>query len=135
MAIKLITPQMKDLALEYLLSSNSLEIDISNRELSQYCGCLPFQVNLILEEFEKLDLLSIESTNDGITVTISAKAYDMHAHGGFTAQEELLKANINKLGYELEVLSKELEPKHLEKAEKISSIAMAVLSALTLFKS
>lgn len=90
---------------------------------------------MILEEFEKLDLLSIESTNDGITVTISAKAYDMHAHGGFTAQEELLKANINKLGYELDVLSKELEPKHLEKAEKISSIAMAVLSALTLFKS
>ena len=42
MAIKRITPQMKDLALEYLLSSNSLEIDISNRELSQYCGCLPF---------------------------------------------------------------------------------------------
>lgn len=134
MAIKLITPQMKDLALEYLLSSNSLEIDISNREFSEYCGCLPFQVNLIFEEFEKLDLLSIESTNDGITVTISAKAYDMHTHGGFTAQEELLKANINKLGYELDVLSKELEPKHLEKAEKISSIAMAVLSALTLFK-
>ena len=135
MAIKLITPQMKDLALEYLLPSNSLEIDINNRELSQYCGCLPFQVGLILEEFEKIELLTIESTNDGMTVTISAKAYDMHTHGGFTAQEELLKANINKLGYELDVLSKELEPKHLEKAEKISSIAMAVLSALTLFKS
>ncbi len=135
MAIKLITPQMKDLALEYLLSSNSLEIDINNRELSQYCGCLPFQVGLILEEFEKMELLTIESTNDGSTVTISAKAYDMHTHGGFTAQEELLKANINKLGYELEVLSKELEPKHLETANKLSSIAMAVLSALELFKS
>lgn len=134
MAIKLITPQMKDLALEYLLSSNYLEIDINNREFSEYCGCLPFQVRLILDEFEKLELLKIESTNDGVTVTISAKAYDMHVHGGFTAQEELLKANINKLGYELDALSKELEPKHLDKAEKISSIAMAVLSALTLFK-
>ena len=32
-------------------------------------------------------------------------------------------------------LSKELGPKHLETANKLSSIAMAVLSALTLFKS
>lgn len=104
MSIKLITPQMKDLALAYLLS-------------------------------EKLELLTIESTNDGTTVTISAKAYDMHTHGGFTAQEELLKANINKLGYELDVLSKKLEPELLETANKISSIAMAVLSALPLFKS
>lgn len=135
MSIKLITPQMKDLALAYLLSSNSLEIDICNHEFSEYCGCLPFQVKLILDEFEKLELLTIESTNDGTTVTISAKAYDMHTHGGFTAQEELLKANINKLGYELDVLSKKLEPELLETANKISSIAMAVLSALPLFKS
>ena len=135
MAIKLITLQMKDLALEYLLSSNTLEIDIDNRSLYQYCGCLPFQVGLILEEFERLELLTRECTNDGTTVTISAKAYDLHAHGGFTAQEELLKANINKLGYEIEALSKELEPKHLEKANQLASIAMAVLSALTLFKS
>lgn len=90
MAIKLITPQMKDLALEYLLSSNSLEIDINNRELSQYCGCLPFQVGLILEEFEKMELLTIESTNDGLTVTISAKAYECIHMGDL-----LHKAKIN----------------------------------------
>ena len=135
MAIKLITPQMKDLALEYLLSFNDSEVYPVISEVVEYSGCLQFQVNMIFDEFEKLDLISQISTNDYPIIEIKSKAYDLYAHGGFTAQEELLKANINKLGYEIEALSKELEPKHLEKAEKISSIAMAVLSALTLFKS
>lgn len=134
MAIKLITPQMKDLALEYLLSFNDSEVYPKTSEVVKYSGCLQFQVKMIFDELENLDLISQTHTSDYLIIEIKGKAYDFYAHGGFTAQEELLKANINKLGYELDVLSKELEPKHLETANKLSSIAMAVLSALTLFK-
>lgn len=126
---------MKDLALEYLLSFNDSEVYPVISEVVEYSGCLQFQVNMIFDEFEKLDLISQISTNDYPIIEIKSKAYDLYAHGGFTAQEELLKANINKLGYEIEALSKELEPKYLEKANHLASISMAVLSALTLFKS
>ena len=41
----------------------------------------------------------------------NAEAHDFFNRGGFAVQEEILIANLNKLGLELEALSKELGPK------------------------
>ena len=59
---------------------------------------------------------------------------DLHRHGGFTVEEELLKGNIEKLGLELDVLSKQLSPNYTEKATQIAQIASMVMQGLTLFK-
>ena len=70
----------------------------------------------------------------GARITVDVKAHDMWAHGGFTAQEEILKANIEKLDLQLQYLTKQLGPDYLDTASKISSIGSAIMSALPLFK-
>lgn len=57
------------------------------------------------------------------------------SHGGFTVQEEILKANIQKLSDELDLLAKQLSPNLLEKATSISAIGASIATALGLFKS
>ena len=65
---------------------------------------------------------------------MKAEISDFFNHGGFTAQEELLRANLEKLNLELLKLSKDLEPSVLEKANTITAIAGSVATALGLFK-
>lgn len=61
------------------------------------------------------------------------EANDFLLRGGFVAQEELLETNINKLLLEIDNLKKQLGPDQLETVNKLSSIASAVFSGLSLF--
>nr|DAY65667.1 MAG TPA: hypothetical protein [Caudoviricetes sp.] len=89
----------------------------------------------VLDQFQDLGLLSQQKFIGGIiNISIKAKAHDVFNQGGFTAQEEILKANIEKLNLELLSLSKNLEPNLLEKAANISAIGSAIISGLALFK-
>ncbi len=45
----------------------------------------------------------------------------------------LLKANIEKLGLELDKLAKDLAPEHLATAQKIATIGSAIMSAIGYF--
>ena len=65
---------------------------------------------------------------------LNAKAHDFYSHGGFMAQEEMLKANIQKLSNELDLLAKQLSPDLLEKASSISAIGANIIAALAFFK-
>ena len=47
-------------------------------------------------------------------------------------QEEILKGNIEKLGLEIDLLSKELSPDLLDKAQKLASFGNNILSVLKL---
>ncbi|RHU30980.1 hypothetical protein DXD68_04085 [Parabacteroides sp. TM07-1AC] len=60
--------------------------------------------------------------------------YDFFNHGGFTAQEEFLRANLEKLNLELLKLSKDIEPSKLETISSITAIASSVATTLGLFK-
>ena len=71
----------------------------------------------------------------GRIIEIKTAAHDFYNHGGFIAQEEILKANIQKLDDELELLAKQLSPNLLDKASKISALGANILSVLTYFKS
>ena len=64
-----------------------------------------------------------------LRVIPTVEAHDIVRLGGFVAQEELLKANIQKLGLEIDLLSKELASSNLlEKAQRIASIGKSILS-------
>ena len=65
---------------------------------------------------------------------LNVEIYDFFNHGGFTAQEELLRANLEKLNLELLKLSKELEPSKLETINTITSVVSNIAAALGLFK-
>ncbi|MFA6201417.1 MAG: hypothetical protein WC679_13530 [Bacteroidales bacterium] len=129
--MNLITPQLKDAILQDLINSDEIQIEYS--EYAPKYSISENNLNMILRQFDSKSLVKITSYKGGCIVRVTANAHDYILHGGFVAQEEILKANIEKLGLELELLSKELEPKLLDKAEKIASLAHNILTALRLF--
>ena len=89
---------------------------------------------MILEHFDRRGLILYQGYIGGCCINLKAEIFDFFNHGGFTAQEELLRANLEKLNLELLKLSKDLEPSVLEKANTITAIAGSVVTALGLFK-
>lgn len=132
---KPITPELKDKVLKDLVEVGMYP-SFNIRELSGEYGIDSSVLEAILDQFESLGLLKQTKCLGGrINVHMSANAHDLYNHGGFYAQEELLKANIEKLNRELLLLSKELEPKLLDKANMIANIGSAIISSLGFFKS
>lgn len=85
-------------------------------------------------QFEKLNLLKAQRCMGGTAhIALNAEAHDFFNRGGFAVQEEILKANLNKLGLELEALSKELGPKYLEKASTLTSLISSATSIIKFF--
>ncbi|MCB6971852.1 MULTISPECIES: hypothetical protein [Butyricimonas] len=129
----LITPVMKDELLSLLVANCELNTYLSSNHPKPLLDIAGSRNNLqaIFNQFCRLGLLSkgVVSSNS-ISVVVNVEAHDFLSRGGFTAQEEILKANINKLGLELESLSKELEPKFAEKASTIMTIANNILSVV-----
>lgn len=133
----LITPLIKDDVLAYLVKNHELNTLCSSTNPQPLLDISGSRNNLqaIFDQFCRLGLMKQGSVRPTCySVTLALEAHDLFSHGGFFAHEEILKANINKLGFELETLSKELEPKFAEKANVISTIAANVVTALGLFR-
>lgn len=62
-------------------------------------------------------------------IITKVEAHDLFLHGGFFAQEELLKKNIEKLLLEIE----SLKPSLPDRVERITSIAANIATAISLF--
>lgn len=136
MTYSLITPKLKDELLSALLSVGSMSVKCNVREEAKQVDTTPDIVVAVYDQFEEMGLMKQTKYLGGtVQIHITAKAHDLYTHGGFVGQEELLKANIQKLSCELELLSKNLKPDLLEKANVIGNIASNILSVLTLFKS
>lgn len=58
--------------------------------------------------------------------------HDFANKGGFAIQEEIFKANLDKLEFEIDLLRKQLSPDKLDSLNKISSIASALFGGLSL---
>ena len=100
------------------------------RDESKALGVGVQELDAMLGQFELLGLCEVMRNIGGrVDVSLNAEAHDMVLHGGFVAQEELLRKNIEKLELEL----KSLEPSLLGKVETISNIAANIATALGLF--
>ena len=129
----MITPEIKDEILGQFISSG-MRFTI-NLKLHCHNFNIPFdEFDAILRQFEKLNLLKAQRYIGGTAhITLNAEAHDFFNRGGFAVQEEILKANLNKLGLELEALSKELGPKYLEKASTLTSLISSATSIIKFF--
>ena len=125
----------KDVLLAYILASGKERYVIEYKEVFPDHEVEEFEFYLMLEQFQKMKLLeSTKRMSGGASfIRISASIYDFFRHGGFAAQEELLRSNIEKLGYELDELSKSTDKSVLERVGRISQIAASVIKALGLF--
>ena len=131
----IITPQIKDLVLADILSAEEPSFIFNYQDSKNEYGISPTYIDIILDQFVELGLIKLTYLiGSKAKITIQAKAMDLQRHGGFTVEEELLKGNIEKLGLELDVLSKQLSPNYTEKATQIAHIASMVIQGLTLFK-
>lgn len=131
----IITPEMKDKVLADLLSADFLSFTYQYKDSQEDYGFHPQYVTLILNQFREMGLIQVTYfTGYGARINVQAKAMDLYRHGGFIAEEEILKGNIEKLGLELDTLSKQLTPNHIEQASHLSQIAAAIMQGLTLFQ-
>lgn len=104
------------------------------KEIPEDCSMNEF--TSILSQFSRMGLISHYSNNySTIGLCMLVEASDFLSRGGFYAQEEILKANIEKLSKELDPLSDKLSPDLLEKANLISGIGANILSILHILKS
>lgn len=94
-------------------------------------GLDPEIVSSILDYFESIGLIDQDKFLSGeIVIEILIPAHDLVARGGFTAKEELIGKNLEKLLSEIEFL-KPLMP---EKIEFITSIVSEITAGLALIK-
>lgn len=130
----IITPEMKDKVLADLLSADNPSFDLDYQDSETEYGFAPAYVKLILDDFASKELIKVTYVmGNRARIHVKAKAMELHQHGGFVVEEEILKGNLEKLGLELETLAKQLSPDYAEKASQISQIASAVLQGLSLF--
>ena len=135
--IFLITPALKDKVLSFICANCQLEklsqakTDLIIKELE-----IDFDAfNGIISQFQRFGFLSdLNLRISDLSFVLRIEAHDFWQKGGFVANEEIFKANIQKLGYEIDKLKNELGSQHLETVSKISSIASAIFSGLSLFR-
>ena len=87
-------------------------------------------LEMILNQFESKGFITqVKCIGGRIDMILNAEIYDFHSHGGFTAQEHLLKYNIEKLLLEIE----SLKPSLPDKINVVTTIASNIATALGLF--
>ena len=131
----MITPKDKDIVLAAIASEDYSLIQVDYDEIFPSKDISKNEFRMIINQFEKLGLIKNVSAIIGgglFSLTPTADLHDMIRHGGFTAQEELLRANLEKLGYELEKLAK--EPGLSSRVAEITGIAASITTALGLFR-
>lgn len=89
--------------------------------------------NAVMIQFQRLGFIDdLNLRNTYLSFVLRIEAHDFVQKGGFAIQEEIFKANIEKLGFEIENLKKQLSPDKLDTLNKISAIASALFSGLAL---
>lgn len=124
--------KLKDKILNKIVSeSPEMTFGFDSEDSMEIFGFSPELVSSVLDYFESIGLIDQDKFLEGeIVVEILIPAHDLISHGGFTAKEELLTNNIEKLLVEIESL-KQLLP---EKVETMNSIISGIHTGLSLFK-
>lgn len=137
----MITPKLKDCIL-IVLCSYELEYERVYhlgkkdflKEIPEECSAN--EVTSILSQFARMGLIShYVNSSSTISLCLRVEASDFLSRGGFYAQEELLKANIEKLSAEIEILAKKLQPDLLEEANRLATLGASIVSVLGFLKS
>lgn len=131
----IITPHIKDKVLIAILSRENEVFLMKHEDVFPDKEISKRQFELILLQLEELGLLrKVKSHGTSFLISISANIYDFFNHGGFVAQEELLRSNLQKLDYELTKLAQEINPGLTDRVTGITGIAASIATALGLFR-
>ena len=130
----MISSQTKDRILSKFVSVSTMRCATNIKTDCKAHDLTSAEYSAIIDQFEKMGLIECSRYLGGnIMICISVDAHDFYSRGGFVGQEMLLKANIEKLGLELDKLAIDLAPEHLATAQKIATIGSAIMSAIGYF--
>jgi len=124
----LITIELKDEILKELIERNEIgyKLDYNNDANSFNISVPVFKE--ILFHFEELNFIRVvEKTMRYISITLTANAFSFYEHGGFYAQEQLLKAEFEKLQLELDAL-KDVCPERFNNITAIMANITTIMS-------
>ena len=135
----MITPKLKDEIInEILISFNESQTELIRigYDLAKDKDISELEFRVIIKQLAQYGLLSNVRNLTGCTydIRLEAKLFDFYNRGGFVVQEEILLANLEKLGYELDALSKEANPRLLDRISNIAKIAASIASAIRLIR-
>ena len=89
--------------------------------------------NAIMVQFQRFGFIEdLNLRHSDIHFILRTDSNDFSQKGGFVIQEEIFKANLDKLEFEIDVLRKQLSPDKLDTVNKISSIVSALFGGLAL---
>ena len=131
-----ISPASKDKVLNYLVAKWPLEEMIyqDTKNILVETGVDFATLKAILNQFERLGFLyQLGVGREHTCMILIIEAHDFAHKGGFILQEEVFKANIEKLGFEIDTLKEKLGPEHLETLNKISGTTNTLLAGVALW--
>lgn len=136
--ITIITAQLKDAVLLYLCNNCPPEqmINFNSSVATTFLEIDFSTLSAILTQFQRKGLIGDLNVRRDVTyLTLRVDAQDHLNRFGFFALEEIFKANLDKLGTELDNLkANTTSEKQLEKINKISAITGVLFSGLALLK-
>ncbi len=130
-----ITPAVKDKVLFHLRDNCPLEqmVYVPTKELLAETETDFQTLRAVLYQFERFGFFKeVGVGRESTSIIMYIELHDFANKGGFAIQEEIFKANIEKLGFEIDNLRKQLSPDKLDTLNKISSIASALFGGLAL---
>lgn len=125
-----ITPTNKDRLLLLLCENCDIErhVDFPKESMEELIDIDNSTINSFLQQFDRMGLLEyIGESWHSFSFILYVDAVDFINRGGFAIQEDLLVNNIKKLLKEVD----NLKPSFTEQADRIASIASAIMSALS----
>ncbi len=130
-----IIPSIKDKVLFHLRDNCPLEqmVFVPTKELLTDTETDFDTLRAILYQFERFGFFKeVGVGRENISIIMYIELHDFANKGGFAIQEEIFKANLDKLEFEIDLLRKQLSPDKLDSLNKISSIASALFGGLSL---
>lgn len=125
----MITPELKDRVLKKLISVG-LNPSFNIHDSQTIFNTDPSFIELVLDQFQDFRFLTMNKMLGGrIDITLTANAFDFVRKGGFTAQEAIEKAALDKLQLEIESLKKSFP----EKSELFTSVLANIATVAGLF--
>lgn len=89
--------------------------------------------NAVMVQFQRFGFIEdLNLRHSYLSFILRTDAHDFAQKGGFAIQDEVFKANLQKLELEIDNLKKQLGPDKLDTLNKISSIASALFGGLAL---
>ena len=131
----IINSSIKDRVLFYLTTNFQLDNydDANTNEILEKTETDLKSLKAILRQFQQFGFLTeVGVDQDSCCFNLKIEIHDFAEKGGFAIQDDIFKANIEKLGFEIENLKKQLAPEQLGTLNKISGIASALFAGLAL---